>query len=141
MFAGLSNDTINIIGTPVGVGVVVDGRAGLDDIDVNSDVIGTATITFAASQDLASLEIFAGGTAVLAAGGAKFITTDAIALTNNGTLDLNDNDLIVDYTGASQLGAIQSLIRVCAKRRRVDRRGHHQHRRQKRQPEEHDARA
>ena len=43
-----------------------------------------------------------------------------LAITGSaGTLDLNDNDLIVDYTGASPLAGVQSSINSAAKRRLV----------------------
>ena len=55
--------------------MTADGGGGLDDVNVNSDGAGTALVRFAATQDLASLDIFAGGTAVLTAGGLKVIDT------------------------------------------------------------------
>jgi hypothetical protein len=52
----------------------------------------------------------------LAANGNNFIFTDALTLSGSGatlaTLDLHDNDLIFNYTGGSQLGAIEALIRT-----------------------------
>src|SRR5262249_49984110 len=41
---------------------------------------------------------------------AKVLTLTALNITGTGTLDLNDNDLILDYAGASPGAAIQSLI-------------------------------
>jgi hypothetical protein len=50
------------------------------------------------------------GTATLAAGGNKVLVLSGLALTGSGKLDLNDNDFILDYSGATQLPAVQGQI-------------------------------
>lgn len=60
-----------------------------------------ASATFNASQHLADLVV--NGTAILAAGGSKTIVTKGLTIA--GTLDLKDNTLLVDYSGASPIGA------------------------------------
>jgi hypothetical protein len=109
--AGGGADTINVLDHPAGAVVTVDGRGGLDDIKVNSDGIGIASVIFPTTQDLVSLDILAGGTATLAAGGDKVIDTDGLTVAATGKLDLNDNDLIVDYTGATPIAVMQALVR------------------------------
>jgi hypothetical protein len=49
-------------------------------------------------------------TLALAPGGNKLLQLTALTINGNSKLDLNDNDMIVDYTGASPLASIQSLI-------------------------------
>src|SRR5262249_417677 len=51
-----------------------------------------------------------GGTALVTSGGNKVLTVASLAISGTGNLDLSDEDLIVDYSGASQLAAIQTLI-------------------------------
>src|SRR4029079_10513230 len=109
--AGGCAETSNVLDHPAGAVVTVDGRGGLDDIKVNSDGIGIASVIFPTTQDLVSLDILAGGTATLAAGGDKVIDTDGLTVAATGKLDLNDNDLIVDYTGATPIAVMQALVR------------------------------
>jgi hypothetical protein len=45
------------------------------------------------------------------ANGGRFLSVKSLALDpSTGLIDLNDNDLLVDYTGASPLATIQGLI-------------------------------
>jgi hypothetical protein len=71
--------------------------------------VNGGTLTFLASQQLQSLTI-GGGVTVLAANGNRVLLTRNLTVAPGAVLDLNDNDIIVDYTGASQLAAIQALI-------------------------------
>jgi hypothetical protein len=50
------------------------------------------------------------GSASMPANGNRFLMTGALTIPANTKLDLFDNDLILDYAGASQLAAIVSLI-------------------------------
>ncbi len=108
---GAGADTINVADHLPGTPVTVDGRAGLDTVNVNSDGAGAATVLFAATQDLASLNLFAGGTGVLTAGLNKVIETDALTVASTGKLDLSDNAMIVDYVaGASPAATVRALL-------------------------------
>jgi hypothetical protein len=44
------------------------------------------------------------------AGSNSFLKTASLSIAFPGVLDLNDNDLVLDYSGVSQLPAIQNLI-------------------------------
>jgi acrosin len=105
-------DTINLVDNAAGSFVTIDGGAGLDNVTVNSDAAGTATAHFDVTQDLAALTILGGGTAVMELNGSRVIDTDALTVAATGKLDLTDNDLIVDYAGASQLAVVQVLINL-----------------------------
>ena len=105
-------DTINLVSSAAGSFVMIDGGAALDVVNVNSDGAGTAIGHFDATQDLASLTILSGGTQVMEANGARVIDTDALTIAATGTLDLTNNDLIVDYPGATQMGVITALINL-----------------------------
>jgi hypothetical protein len=52
----------------------------------------------------------ASGNIIVRSGGYNTLRMKSVSITAGGVLDLNDNDTSVDYTGASALGAIQSLI-------------------------------
>jgi hypothetical protein len=64
-------------------------------------VLSGAVVNFAAPQRLRRLDV--DGVATLTAGGNKVLLTRGLGVA--GRLDLTDNDLILDYTGASPLGA------------------------------------
>jgi hypothetical protein len=51
-----------------------------------------------------------GATVNMPANGNRVLVVKSIALSGTAKLDLFDNDLMVDYTGASPLSAIQALI-------------------------------
>jgi hypothetical protein len=88
-----------------------DGGRGLDIVRDNINGIGTATVHFFNRQDLATLQIGTGGTAVADAGNGALIDTQVLTFSPTAArLDLNDNDLIIDYTGASPQATIRSLI-------------------------------
>jgi hypothetical protein len=105
-------DTVNLVSNAAGSFVTIDDGTGLDFINVNSDGAGVATAHFDSSQDLASLTILAGGTAVMETNGARLIDTDALTVAATGLLDLTDNDLLLDYAGGSQLPVIQALLNL-----------------------------
>jgi hypothetical protein len=79
-------------------------------VRVNADAVGTAAAQFTTSADLASLLIGTGGTATLLANGNRSITTQTLTMQAGGVLDLTNNALVVDYTGASPLNAVRSLL-------------------------------
>lgn len=81
-----------------------DGRGGNDTINVN----GSANVFIDNTQHLQQLFIASFGVATVPAGQNAVIVTNNLSL--NGRMDLNDNDMILTYTGATQLGTIQALI-------------------------------
>jgi hypothetical protein len=103
-------DTINVSGNFAARYVTVEGGAGLDTVNVNDDAVGTARVAFASTQDLAALHVFTGGSARVNSGGNKVLVTQSLAIDGSGTLDLTDEDVIVDYAGASPLATIQALL-------------------------------
>jgi ELWxxDGT repeat protein len=84
-----------------------DGRGGLDTLTIST---GAPPMLFPTSQQLQSLSLAAGASAALLAGGPRHLFIRTLSMAATATLDLNDNDIILDYTGASQLAAIQDLI-------------------------------
>ena len=89
-------DTFDVVGTS-SAGVIVHGGAGLDNVRVNDDEVGTAVVNFEQAQDLNSLQMFVGSTLNVLPGGDNYI--DAVTTgTLRGILNLNDNFLI---TGSS----------------------------------------
>jgi hypothetical protein len=108
-------DTLDAEGSNVGVpppkpNVTFDGGSGLDIVNVNTGGVGNATVTFANTQDLAQLAIGAGGNAIAKAGANMVLGTQALLLANNTRLDLNDNDMILDYASSSPINLIRNLI-------------------------------
>jgi regulation of enolase protein 1 (concanavalin A-like superfamily) len=126
---GNGNDTIAIVGSssadaavfdaslvtvngvsiaPIGIeSQLFDGTGDFDALTVNAG----ATVTLASTtQRFSSLTI--SGNLVVAANASSgiAIVTRALSITGSGSLDLQNNDLIVDYSGASELASIQSLI-------------------------------
>jgi hypothetical protein len=66
---------------------------------------GGARATFDVSQHLAGLNIADGATATFFAGGSHLYTR-SLEINGDGVLDLADNDLLVDYTGANPYATI-----------------------------------
>ncbi|MBC8108646.1 MAG: pre-peptidase C-terminal domain-containing protein [Anaerolineae bacterium] len=125
---GNNNDTLAVVGTAgaetiafnastvvVGGATVThsnlesagfNGLGGFDTVNVN----GGPTVTFSASQKFDALNIASGASARVAGGAGVAIVTRALTIAGTGTLDLNDSALVLDYTGATGLTSIQSLI-------------------------------
>ena len=70
-----------------------------------------ATLSVIGSGTRSSTRGFAlTGQASLAAGGNKTLVVPSLSITSPGKLDLNDNDLVVDYTGGTPLATIRGYI-------------------------------
>jgi hypothetical protein len=94
------------VGTSLGVGgnQIVNVLNTATSVTTNLGAItrvAGATANFNASQHLASLSVT--GNANLSAGGGKVIVANALSAA--GKLNLNDNDLILDYTGSTPIGS------------------------------------
>jgi hypothetical protein len=73
-------------------------------------LISGKSVNLAASATVRELTLADGASLAVAPNGNRVLRISALSLSANSRLDLNDNDLIVDYTGASQLGAVQALV-------------------------------
>ena len=67
-------------------------------------IVGSA-VTLSSSVTIAGLTLTGGATLALAANGGRVLRTSSLAISSDSALNLNDNDLILDYTLASPLGA------------------------------------
>jgi subtilisin family serine protease len=107
---GAGLDTINVVENVSSSLARIEPSAGDDVVNVNTSGAGAAFASFSATQTIGALNIGAGGFASVAPSGLVVLISKALSLTGSGTLDMNDNDFILDYTGASQLAVIQALI-------------------------------
>ncbi|MFT3786379.1 MAG: hypothetical protein QM770_09450 [Tepidisphaeraceae bacterium] len=88
-------DTFDIeAGSPM-----IRGGAGLDIVNVNDDLSGTASATLDQSEDLGTYAIFAGGAINVASGGTNTLVVDGEITIHDGTLDLADNAMILRMPG------------------------------------------
>ena len=113
--------TMSIISTVAGGSLSIVRTTGgtteaeLDLGPVSVDAAGGNT-NFRASQHLSSLSVGAGATATVAnTANRNILRTSSLAIaggqTPTGKLDLSDNAMVVDYTGASPLQDIRAQIR------------------------------
>jgi hypothetical protein len=72
--------------------------------------ISGASITLAASASVSEVSLTNGATLTLAANGSRNLFTPGLYVDYPSTLNLNDNSLVIDYTGATPLSAIQTMI-------------------------------
>jgi hypothetical protein len=87
------------------------GPASIEELVATS----TATVNFTTSQTLASLTLSNSARVSLAAGGTLLLRTSGLSITNSASLDLNDNDLIVQAQSATRdtvLFQVNNLIRI-----------------------------
>ena len=103
-------DTINVNETAAGAAVDILSSTGNDAVRINPDALGSAAAQFTQTQRIGQLSVFASGTAAVTAGGGKVLTMSSVSITGNGVLNLSENDAIVDYAGASPLGAVTTLV-------------------------------
>jgi hypothetical protein len=71
-------------------------------LNVNGGSVSTTT-----SQHLESLKIGPAGSVSMSAGGTNCLFTDNLSISPGGKLDLNDNKLVVTYTGPSPFARLQ----------------------------------
>jgi hypothetical protein len=83
-----------------------DGLGGGDDVTVTA---GPA-LTLIGSESLDVLTIGNGARVAMPAGTSSLLQVNDLVIDGISTLDLNDNDMIVDYDGASELANVQLLI-------------------------------
>jgi hypothetical protein len=85
-----------------------DGRLGNDTVSIT----GGPRVDFTASQRFASLSLSASANAKagMESNGSNVLFTSSLTVGTGATLDLNDNDMIVDYTSSSPAATIQGLI-------------------------------
>jgi hypothetical protein len=107
---GDGKDDVVVNATAAASPVYLYPSAGDDWVAVNTDGGAPANLILQNYHSLESLTVASGGTATSFANGVVGLKTKSLNITGTGTLDLNDNNLILDYTGASQLSAIQTLI-------------------------------
>ncbi|MGH7177477.1 MAG: hypothetical protein ACREJC_08870 [Tepidisphaeraceae bacterium] len=86
--------------------VSFDGLSGDDVVTINSG----PTVTFPATQRLASLTMAAATSAAMTPGIASLLVTKALSMNATAKLDLFDEDMIFDYSAGSQLADVQALI-------------------------------
>jgi hypothetical protein len=107
-----NNDVINIDSGPLAFNT--DAATDTANLTINASHSVAASpatvVTFNATQHLAGLNLSNDATASMPANGSHVLVTNALSATGTSKLDLFDNDLIVDYSAASPLAAIQSLI-------------------------------
>jgi autotransporter-associated beta strand protein len=106
-----------------GVGTVLNVNAGT--LNLSSDVGGSsgnrnlmvnvngAAASFGASQNLASLNITGSGVVQMVSAGTRTLITDGLTLDPvHSRLDLADNALIINYSGASPVTQIAQWVAV-----------------------------
>ncbi|HEX8523049.1 MAG TPA: SdrD B-like domain-containing protein [Tepidisphaeraceae bacterium] len=124
--AGSGNDSMSITG-PLTTAIVFNGATGNDTLSLNGGAftfntdlrdassnltlnVTAATVTFGASQHLAAMNLLAGASVTLGANGNRFLQTAGLAIAPTAALDLNDNDIIVEYTGATPFELLQQWV-------------------------------
>ena len=103
-------DDFDIVDHAAGSPVTIEDGPDLDQVRINSDGVGSAEVQFETSQDLALLNIGPNSTATLLANGSRSILTQSLGLTSTSVLDLADNDMVIDYTGASPINGIIAIL-------------------------------
>ena len=102
-----ANNTLNVFGGTV----IVTADAGLTNPSSSIIVGDGAHVIFTTTQHLGNLTLNGAATASLAAGGGKLLRVTSLSIGSGATLDLNNNDLIYDYTGTTpQANVIAGFI-------------------------------
>jgi hypothetical protein len=103
-------DTLRINGTSPTGPVTLAPSAGNDDVSVNADGAGTAHALFNATQRIGSLLIGNGGNAKVTSPGDVALVVGSVNIATGGQLDLTDEDMVWDYSGASPVAGLQQLL-------------------------------
>jgi hypothetical protein len=103
-------DDFDVIDHAPGIAVTIEDGPDLDQVRINSDGVGSANVQFETDQDLALLNIGPNSRATLLANGNRSILTQSLGMTSTSVLDLADNDMVIDYTGASPMPGIIAVL-------------------------------
>ncbi len=95
--------------TLLGGAVLLNSDAGAGGHNLSVSLTTSTSLTLNTTQHLNGLSI-ASGTVVMPASGSTYLQTASLAITGNGKLNLNDNDLIVEYSGASPFTQVQNWV-------------------------------
>jgi hypothetical protein len=103
--AGVTQFTANVGQPPVGA------QAHLANWSVYARKPGASasTIEFHSNQNLALLNIAAGAKAVVPVNGNRVISTFSLVIATGGTLDMNDNDMIIRASAATKDAVHQQM--------------------------------
>jgi hypothetical protein len=102
---GSGSDTLNVqagaftSGSDIGAG---------SSLTVN--VSTGASATFNSTEHLANLALATGSTATVGTNGSRVLVTSGLSLNGSATLDLSDNDMVLEYSGASPYATIAAAI-------------------------------
>ncbi len=73
---------------------------------------GSSALVVSTTQHLAALNLSDSATATIAANGTTVLMTNGLTVDPTAKLDVANNVLVVNYSGASPLAAVQSLIKA-----------------------------
>jgi hypothetical protein len=78
------------------------------DVTLEDGVTGIVNAT----QHLGGLSVLGAATLTMSANGSRLLGVRSLAIDPDAYVDLNDNDLLVNYTGTSPLAGVQGLINL-----------------------------
>jgi hypothetical protein len=124
--AGSGDDTFNYNG-PLTVAAFFNGNAGNNTFNVNGGAyafntdarilssnltlnVNAGSVALNATQHLANLNIATGASVTMAANGNRYLQTKGLTLTGTARLDLNDNDLLVEYPASSPFTQVRQWV-------------------------------
>jgi hypothetical protein len=107
---GPGTGIINVDETNPAGPVTIGPGVAIEPVTVNSDNSGAATAIFSGTQRIGGLTIGTGGVAIVASGGNKVLMTSSLSVSGTGKLNLTDQDMIIDYTGATPIADVRSLL-------------------------------
>jgi exopolysaccharide biosynthesis protein len=87
-----------------------NSNAGAGGANLTISVSSAASINFNVSQSLASMIVSSGGTARLSANGSRLLITRAESTSGTAKIDVADNQMIIDYTGASPIASVLAQL-------------------------------
>ncbi|CAN5640854.1 hypothetical protein BH09PLA1_BH09PLA1_09910 [soil metagenome] len=105
---GANNETLRLRG-PVAWNFATDPSGATPLLTLTLESNASATFSAVATH-LAALNLSTTSSASLAAGSARRLSVGGLTIDNTSSLDLNDNGLMIKYTGASPLSSTQLRI-------------------------------
>jgi hypothetical protein len=102
------NDTLNVTNNGT---FFFDIDPGLDTPSLSVNVSNTARVEFGSIRvHLNGLSVASNGFVNIPEAGFTVLLTKSLNISGGGKLDLNDNDMIIDYSGGTPLASIESFI-------------------------------
>jgi hypothetical protein len=103
---GSGNNSLQVSGGVLTINADAGGAASVIAVSVSTP----GSVVFASTQHLAGLTLGPSASASISSGGGKVVFIKSLSIGAGAAMDVNDDGFVYDYTGATPIGTVRSLL-------------------------------